>query len=145
MGTNNPQSEADTLNLGDWNAICFRCGSKFKASTMIKNWQGFYTCQRCFEPRQSQDFATGIKEVTTPPWTQPPPKDKFTLFCGPNDRTAIAGVGIAGCIVAGLIDAAYTGNFTPAGEIYPYTPRLPTFSAVAGVAIAGLAITGVYP
>lgn len=101
MGTNNPQSEADVLNLGDWNAICFRCGSKFKASIMIKNWQGFYTCRRCFEPRQPQDFATGIKEVTTPPWTQPPPKDKFTVFCTIQGSSAMPGQSTPGCMTPG--------------------------------------------
>lgn len=122
MGTTNPQGEADYLALGDWNTICFRCGSKFKASVMRKNWQGYWTCTRCWEPRHPQDFATGIKEITTPPWTQPPNKDKFPLFCGPNDRTAIPGFMTPGCVIPGFIDPAWTGNFTPAGESYPYIP-----------------------
>jgi len=115
MGTNNPQGEADFLALGDWNAICWRCGAKFKASVMRKNWQGFYTCRRCWEPRHPQDFATGIKEITTPPWTQPPPGDIFVLAnaCLPNDRTALPKVGLVGCVVAGLIDPAYTGAYAP--------------------------------
>jgi hypothetical protein len=122
MGTSNPAGGADSLLLGDWNAICFRCGSKFKASTMTKNWQGFYTCRRCYEPRQPQDFATGIKEITTPPWTQPPPADKFTTFCSPNDRTAVPGYMIPGCVRPGFVDPAWIGRFTPIGEIYPYVP-----------------------
>lgn len=124
MGTTNPQGEADYLALGDWNTICFRCGSKFKASVMRKNWQGYWTCTRCWEPRHPQDFATGIKEVTTPPWTQPPNADKFALAstCVPNDRTAVPGYAMPGCVIPGFLDPAWTGQFTPAGEIYPYVP-----------------------
>lgn len=140
MGTKQPQGEADFLNLGDWNAVCWRCGSKFKASTMEKNWEGFWTCRRCWEPRQPQDFATGIKEVITPPWAQPDPEPLFPALCFPNDRTAIAGVGVAGCVIAGFIDPAYTGNFTPPGEI---PDIIDIESAIAGIAIAGFAVSGV--
>lgn len=122
MGRDNPQGEADHLALGDWNANCFRCGSKFKASTMQKNWQGFWTCLRCYEPRQPQDFARGIVEIITPPWMQPPGAEVFVMFCSPNGRTALPGVGIPGCMRPGFIDPAYTGRFTPAGESYPYIP-----------------------
>lgn len=112
---NQIKGPADYLNLGDYNAVCFRCGSKFKASTMVKNWQGFWTCLRCFEPRQPQDFATGIKEITTPPWQQPDPAPIFapSNLCFPNDRTAIPGYGIPGCMIPGFIDPAWTGGYIP--------------------------------
>jgi len=94
------RGDADFLALGDWNAVCFRCGSKFKASTMLKNWQGFWTCSRCWEPRQPQDFVRGIVDVQTPPWVQPPPQDVFAAVCFPNGITAIDGYAVAGCAIA---------------------------------------------
>lgn len=98
---------ADYLKLGDWNAICFRCGRKFKASTMLKNWQGFWTCERDFEPRQPQDYVKGVPDVQSPPWTQPPPGDIFVKFCTPNSRSSIPGYGTPGCMIPGFVDPAF--------------------------------------
>lgn len=65
--------KADFLRLGDWNAVCYECGRKFKASTMKRQWQGYYVCQDHWTPRQPQDFVRGTKDVQTPPWTQAQP------------------------------------------------------------------------
>ena len=113
MGTTPPKGEADFLELGSWNAICFRCGSKYKASMMQKNWQGFYTCLRCWEPRQPQDFAVGIAEVQTAPWIQADPAPLFPALCFPNDRTAVPGFGEPGCMIPGFVDPAFLGFYTP--------------------------------
>ncbi len=72
---------ADYYSGGDWNAVCFFCGFKFKASTLRKHWQGFYVCSSCWEPRQPQDFVRARVDVQTPPWVQPP-SDTF-LFGDP--------------------------------------------------------------
>lgn len=58
---------------GDWNAVCYFCGFRFKASELIRHWQGFYVCRRDFEVRQPQDFVRAIPDVQTPPWVQPRP------------------------------------------------------------------------
>lgn len=68
-----PYGHADYFKLGDWNATCWICGRKFKASEMVLNWEGFYTCRKDFTPRQPQDFARGIPYNQTAPWTQPMP------------------------------------------------------------------------
>jgi hypothetical protein len=94
---------ADYLDLGDWNAVCYECGRKRKASTMLKHWQGYYVCPEHWEARQPQDFVRGIPDVQTPPWTQPMPADQFNLVCSFCDQTAIAGIGVAGCAVAGYV------------------------------------------
>lgn len=70
-------SGADYLKLGDWNAVCYECGMKFKASTLKKHWQGYYVCPEHWEPRQPQDFVRGTADIQTPPWTQPMPADVF--------------------------------------------------------------------
>ena len=67
----------DHLVLGDWNAVCYECGRKQKASTMKRHWQGYYLCPDHWEPRQPQDFVRGTKDTQQPPWTQPMPADVF--------------------------------------------------------------------
>ena len=74
-------SDADYLELGDWNADCAKCGGKFKASTMRKESAGpglsaMFVCQKCWRPRQPQDFVRGIADNMTAPWVQQFP-DKF--------------------------------------------------------------------
>lgn len=68
-----PKGRADYYAAGDWNAMCFRCGRKRKASTLKKQWQGYYVCPEHWEPRQPQDFVRGISDNPTAPWSQPWP------------------------------------------------------------------------
>lgn len=68
---------ADYLALGDWNAVCYECGRKRKASTLRKHWQGYYVCPEHWEPRQPQDFVRAQADIQTPPWTQPMPANVF--------------------------------------------------------------------
>lgn len=79
---------ADFLSLGDWNVVCFQCGFKRKASTMERNWQGYYVCPEHNEPRQPQDFARGVPDNQIPPWVQPAPAVIYTytnVFLGLGD------------------------------------------------------------
>ena len=69
--------DADFLSLGDYNAVCFECGRKRKASTMKKHWQGHMVCPEHWEPRHPQDFVRAGKAETPPAWTQPMPEDVF--------------------------------------------------------------------
>jgi hypothetical protein len=80
--------KADFLALGDWNVVCFQCGFKRKASTMERNWQGYYVCPEHNEPRQPQDFARGVPDNQIPPWVQPAPSVIYNynnLFLGLGD------------------------------------------------------------
>lgn len=70
---------ADFLRVGDWNIRCDRCGKKMKGSEAVQNWQGYYTCRPCWEPRQPQDFVRGIQEYPTPPFIRNP-ADEFLPF-----------------------------------------------------------------
>jgi len=99
---------ADFLALGSWNALCDRCGGKFKAYDLKIDWQGLYLCQRCWEPRHPQDFVRGIQDVQTPPWTRPPSADTFVdVGCTPNNRTDIVGYAVVGCAIVGFVDPAF--------------------------------------
>lgn len=68
---------ADYLELGGWNAVCYQCGRKRKASMLVRNWQGYYVCPEHNEPRQPQDFVRSVPDVQTPPWVQPMPTNSF--------------------------------------------------------------------
>lgn len=71
------RGRADYWAPGDWNAQCYECGRKRKASMLKKHWQGYYVCPEHWEPRQPQDFARGVPDNQTPPWVQPMPGDLF--------------------------------------------------------------------
>jgi len=91
------KGKADYLELGDYNAVCFECGRKFKASQLKRHWQGYWVCPEHWEARQPQDFVRGVQDIQTPPWTQPMPADTFAAVCTPNGATAIADWATADC------------------------------------------------
>lgn len=86
---------------GDWNAICDVCGFRYKASQLRKRWDGLMVCEADWEPRHPQDFIKPIKERIGVPWTRPNPPDEFVEVCSVYGLNAVAGVGTAGCMIAG--------------------------------------------
>lgn len=98
---------ADYLALGDWNAVCYQCGRKRKASQLRKHWQGYYVCPEHWEIRQPQDFVRSVPDVQTPPWVQPMPANVFLPFCSPNGQSAVPGQAEPGCVVPGYLSYAY--------------------------------------
>lgn len=87
---------ADYYEDGGWNATCYECGRKFKASEMQRQWQGYWVCRQHWEPRQPQDFVRAIPEKPSPPWVQPP-ADEYAAVCFPNDQSAIPDYAIPNC------------------------------------------------
>jgi hypothetical protein len=65
--------DQNTLCLGDWNAICDRCGMKFKASDLRKTWDDLYVCKDDWESRHPSDFQGDIDYSDDPstPWSRP--------------------------------------------------------------------------
>ncbi len=104
---------ADYLALGDWNTVCYQCGRKRKASTMLRHWQGYYVCPEHWEARQPQDFVRSIPDVQTAPWQQPP-SQIFAPMCSPNTITAIIDYATIDCMIIDFIspmfDPAVTGD-----------------------------------
>jgi len=62
---------------GDHNAICDRCGRKFKASQLKKTWDGFYMCAKHWEERHIADFFRGRPDDQSVPWTRSEPADNY--------------------------------------------------------------------
>ncbi len=108
------RGRADYYAPADWNAQCFECGRKRKATTLLRHWKGYWVCQEHWEPRQPQDFVQGIPEVITPPWTQPMPADDFLPICTPNGLSAVPLFAEPGCMVPGYLSPA----FNPDGDPY---------------------------
>jgi hypothetical protein len=80
---------ADYLRLGgDYNAICDRCGSKFKFSQLKLEWDGLYVCTAngCFENRQPQDYVKGVRDNMAVPVSRPDQPSVFldTLWATPS-------------------------------------------------------------
>ena len=92
-----------------WKAICDRCGFEFRSFQLQKEWDGLMVCKECWEPRHPQDFVRVPAEEVTPPWTRPEPEDEFVLVCYPAQRSGYAGLGTAGCMIAGNFE--FTAEF----------------------------------
>ena len=89
------------LKLGDYNAICDSCGRKFKASSMIKRWDGLFVCKEDYEPRHPQDFLRVRADKQNVPIARPDPvDDTFVMVCYLWDRSAYADLGTADCALA---------------------------------------------
>jgi len=98
------------LDSGNWNALCDSCGRKFKASQLLRRWDGLMVCKADYEVRHPQDFLRVQKEKIAVPWVRPYPQyDTFINACNIINSQGIAGIGIAGCMVAGKIA---TGQLT---------------------------------
>lgn len=100
------KGKADYYAPGDWNAVCYECGRKFKASQLLRHWQGYYVCRKHWEPRHPQDFVTNVPDQQTPPWSQKMPQDQFVTVCSLTGRSGIADYAIADCWIVA---------FTPQG------------------------------
>lgn len=69
---------ADYFKPGDWNAICDRCGFKYKFSQLRKTWDGLYVCrEKCWEPRHPQDRVKARRDRQSVPVARPPGTDTF--------------------------------------------------------------------
>jgi hypothetical protein len=100
------------FSAGDHNAICDVCGRKYKSSDLRKRWDGLLVCKRDWEVRHPQDYVRARKDKITPNKLRP--KDD-TNFIRPacTTRSAVAGIAIAGCAIAGF--SGTVGSTLPAG------------------------------
>lgn len=89
------------LKLGDWNTICDSCGRKFKASSLRQRWDGLMVCNEDWETRHPQDFLRVQKERIAVPFSRPDVLTIFTASCTIVNSQAVAGLAVAGCMVAG--------------------------------------------
>jgi len=91
---------------GEFNVTCDVCSRKIKASESRQRWDGFRVCLDDWEPRHEQDFVRARQDKISVPFTRPIPALVFTdvvYICTIDDRLAIAGLAMPGCVLAGDI------------------------------------------
>jgi len=97
------KGKADFYQPGDWNVACSMCGRKFKASQMVKNWQGLWRCKEHNEPRQPQDFVRAVSDIQSVPFSQPQTDFDIQIFtvtgCSGNGLSAIPDLAIPDCSI----------------------------------------------
>ncbi len=124
------------LILGDWNVICDVCGQKYKASETKKRWDGLIVCPQDFENRNEQDFLRVRQEKISVPFARPEAEpDTFLLYCSIEGRTAIGGIGVAGCAVSGYVSPLYEPPVAPFCTVLGIT-------GITGYGVAGCSLTG---
>jgi len=87
---------------GNWKAICESCGRIVKATELRQRWDGFMVDNRCWEPRQPQDFVRGIADYQAPPFTRPEQQDVFvpvTYIMGYDGQTFIRPVQLSNSVM----------------------------------------------
>lgn len=80
-------SNANYLKRGDHNVICDICGFKYKASQLMKQWDGLRVCREDYSPRHPQEFVRGKKDDQSVPWTRGEGTDVETDTSGWADTT----------------------------------------------------------
>jgi len=81
----------DVYKRGDFNAICYVCGFKRKASEMKLRWDGVYCCKQDWEIRQPQDFVRGVPDEQGIPWSQSEPPDAYNGAVVPPATNIVVG------------------------------------------------------
>lgn len=66
-----------TFELGQHNALCQRCGFKFKSRELRLEWTNLRVCEGCLDHRHPQDFVKGKADRQAPAWVSPEPADTF--------------------------------------------------------------------
>ena len=89
-----------------YNVLCDRCGWKFKNTEVRKDWQNYYVCKTCYEPRHPSDFYTTVNDVHILPFTRPDNNgvdvSPSSAAQNPLNRQAKADIGIAGNATLGF-------------------------------------------
>ena len=67
----------DYLKRGSHNVICDRCGIKYKADELKKEWQGLMVCATCWEPKHPQDLIKSVQDQRPKAYYRPAGSDEF--------------------------------------------------------------------
>lgn len=127
------------LQLGNWNALCDRCGRKFKASELQRTWEGLMVCAEDYETRHPSDFLRVQAEKITVPWARPyPDTDTFVAYsCSIKEMNCFADIGVADCA---RIDFSMPYDSWDVQTNWLYRDMYP---AIAGQAQAGSSTSGI--
>lgn len=128
---------------GQWLFYCDVCGKKMLSGDAKKRWDGLMVCEHDWEMRHPMDFLRSRRETSNIlPWQRrADPGFDVTVghACTLANSVAIAGVGVAGCMVAGATgfwEGGTTDSYQDGtgGSIYP--------GAIVGIMIVGAGTLG---
>jgi hypothetical protein len=86
---------------GEWNFICDVCGFKKKISEGRKRWDGLLVCLEDWETDHPQKYLRVRETGTAVSIIRDEPADNFIMVCTVITNQGIAGLGVAGCMIAG--------------------------------------------
>ena len=86
-----------------WNVVCDVCGVEFKSGEVRKRWDGLVVCVDDFELDHPQKYIRVHSDPIPVPadLIRTEPEDVFIVVCTRYTSQGIAGVGVAGCMIAG--------------------------------------------
>lgn len=86
---------------GSWNVLCDRCGFRFKADEIQKEWTGELVCSKCYETRHPQDFLRSVPDNQTVPYMRPYGQDVFVSPTYASGLSTINSAPINGFLING--------------------------------------------
>ena len=96
------------LDKSSYNALCDSCGRKFKASQLLRRWDGLMVCKEDYEVRHPQTFLRVQREKISVPWARPyPAEDTYLLVCYLWTQSCYADLATADCSKADYTPLAY--------------------------------------
>jgi hypothetical protein len=70
--------KADFYKDGVNNVICDQCGKKYKSDALFEQWDGIWTCRKCWDYRNPQEYLKGVVDNTAPQLSRPQAPNTFT-------------------------------------------------------------------
>jgi len=95
------------LILGQWNALCDRCGFEFKGSQLKREWTGLMVCPEDYEADHPQKYIRVQPDGLPVPDPRPEPEDEFTYVCYAYANQAYADIAEADCAQADKATLSY--------------------------------------
>ena len=106
---------ADYFKLRRWNAICDRCGFKFKNNELMLEWTGLRVCKDCWDPYPPQLRVRAKIDKQTVPWSRPDTETKNKTQSEVNDAYTYTGSTSTvnpdltiGTVTASTVDLSWT-------------------------------------
>lgn len=95
----------------EYNVLCPVCQFKYKASEMIRRWDGYWVCKYDWETRHPSDFYTTKPDAHPLPFVYSdnngtdvsPTHSGAVLTCNVLRRQPLVGIGIVGCAQLGYV------------------------------------------
>lgn len=117
---------------GSWNAVCDLCSGKFKADDLKKRWDGLIVCAKDWESDHPQKYIRVRSDPKPVPFIRTDPEEIFIHVCTPTTSSGMADYATADCARADVLVS--NDLIISIGD---------QTSAISGIAITGLAISGV--